>query len=332
VGELYGPDLLASQQELIEAKRAVRRAERGSPALRSAARATLDAARERFRLWGFTPEQIRTLERQGQANDHMTIYSPIAGVVIEKAVDEGSYVGEGDAIVRIADLSKLWLVMPAYESDLRWLRYGQRVAFEVAALPGERFEGRIAFVSPVLDPATRTAEVRVNLDNAGARFKPEMFARARVQVHVRDDGQVVEPSLEGKWLGPMHPEIVSDEPGVCPICGMELVPAETLGFGASGRPPLVIPVTAPLITGERAIVYVAHFGPRHTRYEGREVLLGPRAGKDYVVLQGLREGERVVTRGAFKIDSSLQIRAEPSMMNPEGSGSHAGHAHTSEEP
>jgi Cu(I)/Ag(I) efflux system membrane fusion protein len=79
----------------------------------------------------------------------------------------------------------------------------------------------------------------------------------------------------------------------------------------------VIPATAPLITGDRAVVYIAHFEETgDSWYEGREVQLGPRAGDVYVVLAGLDEGERVVTRGAFKIDSSVQIRAKRSMMNP----------------
>ena len=319
LGELYGPDLLASQQDLIEASRTARRAKQGSPSLATLARANLDASRERFRLWGFSAEQIRKLERQGQPSDHLTLYSPVSGVVIERAVDEGSYVREGDTILRIADLSELWLVMAAYESDLSWLRQGQAVEYEVPALPGEQFEGRIAFVSPVVDPVTRTTQVRLNVANKDGRLKPEMFAKARVRVHVREDGEVVEPSLVGKWIGPMHPEIVRDEGGPCPICGMQLVPAKTLGYEAPGKPPLVIPLTAALITGKRAIVYVASFEEDgSTSYEAREVRLGPRPEDAYVVLHGLEEGERVVKQGAFKIDASIQIQAKRSMMNPQG--------------
>jgi Cu(I)/Ag(I) efflux system membrane fusion protein len=138
-------------------------------------------------------------------------------------------------------------------------------------------------------------------------------------VHVREDGEVVEPSLVGKWIGPMHPEIVRDEGGPCPICGMQLVPAKTLGYEAPGKPPLVIPLTAALITGKRAIVYVASFEEDgSTSNEAREVRLGPRAEDAYVVLHGLEEGERVVKQGAFKIDASIQIQAKRSMMNPQG--------------
>ena len=138
----------------------------------------------------------------------------------------------------------------------------------------------------------------------------------------------LDPSpLDGKWVGPMHPEIVRDEPGVCPICGMDLVEAQTPGDESVGELPLVIPDTAPLITGERAVVYVETGSGAELGYEGREVHLGPHAGNEYVVLHGLREGERVVSRGNFKLDSALQIQARPSMMNPEGGAAPAAHDH-----
>jgi len=119
----------------------------------------------------------------------------------------------------------------------------------------------------------------------------------------------------------MHPEIIKDKPGTCDVCGMPLVRAEDLGYvSAEAKPedmPLVIPVTAALVTGTRAIVYVEVPGKDTPTYEGREIVLGPRAGNYYIVQSGLQEGERVVTRGNFKIDSALQIQAKPSMMSPD---------------
>ena len=127
----------------------------------------------------------------------------------------------------------------------------------------------------------------------------------------------------------MHPEIIKEQPGQCDICGMALVPASTLGYAPASHShaPLVIPTTAPLLTGTRAIVYVELPGEQGPIYEGREVLLGPRAGDVYVVEDGLNEGDLVVTSGNFKIDSALQIRAQPSMMNPTGGHQRTGHDH-----
>ena len=96
------------------------------------------------------------------------------------------------------------------------------------------------------------------------------------------------------------------------------------------RAPLVIPASAPLITGKRAVVYVQLADPNKPTFEGREIILGPRAGDYYLVEEGLTEGEIVVTNGNFKIDSALQIQAKPSMMNPQGQMSKpmpAGHHH-----
>ena len=120
----------------------------------------------------------------------------------------------------------------------------------------------------------------------------------------------------------MHPESVKDGPGQCDVCGMDLVPAEKLFDGADGstESPLVIPASSALMTGRRAVVYVRLPDREKPTFEGREVVLGPRAGDYYVVLEGLSEGERVVVRGNFKSDSALQILARPSMMNPQHQG------------
>jgi YHS domain-containing protein len=128
----------------------------------------------------------------------------------------------------------------------------------------------------------------------------------------------------------MHPSIVKPQPGQCDICGMDLVTTESLGYVAARAPeqlPLVIPETAPLITGKRAVVYVKKPEAQAPTFEGREVTLGPRAGHFYLVESGLNEGEQVVTNGNFKIDSALQIQGKPSMMNPEGDVMPAGHQH-----
>jgi Cu(I)/Ag(I) efflux system membrane fusion protein len=232
---------------------------------------------------------------------------------------EGMYVETGMKLFTVADLSRVWVRLDAYESDLVWLRYGQPVEFQVEAYPGEPFRGTIVFIDPVLDPMTRTVKVRVDAANRDGRLKPEMFVRAVVRATTTDGGKVLQPDFAGKWISPMHPEIVKDGPGTCDICGMPLVTAGELGYAgadaSAANAPLVIPASAPLITGERAVVYVAVPG-REGAFEGREIVLGPRAGDAYLVRDGLKEGDLVVANGAFKIDSSLQIQGKASMMQP----------------
>ncbi|UCE02354.1 MAG: efflux RND transporter periplasmic adaptor subunit [Candidatus Latescibacterota bacterium] len=326
--DLYSPDLLAAQQELLEAQRAVERlAQSDLAVMQQTSRATLDAARDKLRLWGLTDAQIAEIEERGKPTDHVTIYAPIGGIVIEKPVAEGTYVGEGTRIYTIADLERLWVLLDAYESDMSWTRYGQEVLFETEADPGKLFTGVVSFIDPVLHEATRTVKVRVNVDNRDGRLKPGMFVRAQVRAQVDAAGHVVDPRIAGKWICPMHPEVVKNSRGSCSECGMDLVSAESLGYVPEPEEAhdLVVPASAVLITGTRAVVYVEVPETTQPTYEGREILLGPRAGEFYLVRSGLRAGERVVTNGAFKIDSALQIQARPSMMSPKDGGTTPGH-------
>ncbi|MFH0962910.1 MAG: efflux RND transporter periplasmic adaptor subunit [Planctomycetota bacterium] len=330
---VYSPDLRTAQEEFLIAFRRWRNAvQANNPDEAADALSVKEATRKKLELWGILPGQIEALQSTGRSDDHMTIYAPIGGTVIAREAFEGQYVQAGDRLFTIADLSAVWALLDAYEIDIPWVRYGQTVTFESDAFPGETFHGRVAFIQPVLDEMTRTVKVRVNIPNPGERLKPGMFVRARIEVALDEAGRVREPDLAGKWMCPMHPEIVKDSPGACDICEMPLVDTASLGFGPPEAPARMvpsIPITAPLLTGERAVVYVEERSDKGVSYVGREITLGPRAGDYYLVLSGLKEGERVVTRGNFKIDASLQIQAKPSMMGPGGGpppSPHAGHA------
>jgi Cu(I)/Ag(I) efflux system membrane fusion protein len=325
--QIYSEALYTAQEELLAATR------RDRPQSSSRFIEPLDlaeSAREKLRLLGLTPEQIQTIEQRGKSSETVTIYSPVGGVVVGKLKQEGDRVQTGDRIYTVADLNHLWVQMDAYESDLAWLRYGQDVEFTTEAYPGEVFHGRIAFIDPVLNEDTRTVKVRVNVSNDDGRLKPEMFVRAIVKSNVAAGGRVLDASLAGKWISPMHPEIVKDQPGDCDICGMPLVRAESLGYvtaePTNAAKPLIVPTSAVLLTGTRAIVYVQIPDADKPTYEGREIVIGPRAGDFYLVKSGLNEGDLVVTNGNFKLDSALQISAKPSMMTPQGGGG-GGHNH-----
>lgn len=274
LAELYSPELLTAQEELIQAIQTLKKLKNSdSTYLLQTARKTIDAAREKLRLWGFTAQQISEIEKRGTPAERMTIYSPGLGIVIHKNAQEGMYLKTGSRIYTIADLSKVWVQLDAYESDLAALRYGGKVAFTTETYPGETFVGTIAFIDPIINPTTRTAKVRVETDNQKLKLKPGMFVRATA-------------------YSQSNPE----------------------------NPPLVIPVSAALKTGKRAIVYVQLPNQKKPTYEGREILLGQRLGNFYVVKRGLKAGDRVVSHGAFKLDAELQIQAKPSMMTPDGGG------------
>ena len=301
LAEIYSPSLVSAQEELAQAKRSFDSAPEGD----SSARSTLQAAREKLRQYGLTPEQIEAVEKDGTVSRRIVTYAPASGVVVDLAAKEGQYVKTGSTLMRIADLSKVWVTLRAFQSDLPLVRAGQEVIFTSTALPGDTFPGEVVFIDPVLDPKTMTAGVRAVVSNKEGRLRPDMFVSGQVEVPLGSDGRAIEP---GKKRGITHP--------------------------------LVIPATAPMLTGKRAVVYVRLPGSAEPVFEGRDVTLGPRAGESYIVLSGLEEGELVVTNGAFKIDSELQIRAKVSMMNPDGDapppvhdhgeqGDHEGHGDTS---
>jgi Cu(I)/Ag(I) efflux system membrane fusion protein len=316
---MYSPELLQAQSSLLDADRAYAemKGTTASEANLERQRLTIAAVEDQLRLWGLTAGQLAEIRKRGTASDHMTVVSPIAGIVTGMKAVEGDYVGVGTKIYEIADLSRVWVYLDAYESDLAWIKYAQEVEFEAEAYPGDVFTGRISFIHPFLNEMTRTVAVRVTVDNVDGRLKPGMFVRARIHARLAAGGKIVEPHLAQKWISPAHPEVVTEEAGNCPICNTPLVSAESLGYVGEDAPaPLVIPATAPLRTGKRAVVYVEVPDADRPTYEGREVLLGPRTRNHYLVREGLEEGERVVVKGNFKIDSALQILARPSMMSP----------------
>lgn len=327
--ELYSPELYTAQEELIQARKLFESSSSQSTLGKKTVKATLQASREKLRLMGLLDEQIQQIELSESPSNLITVYSPMTGVVIKKNSVEGAYVKTGTNIYTIADLSRVWVIFNAYESDLPWLAFGQNVTFSAEAIPGEKFEGRIAFIDPVLDGKTRTVKVRMNVLNPNGIIKPGMFVHGTIHATLDGDGKAINPDLANKWICPMHPEVVKDHQDQCDICGMDLVKSESMGLiNTSGQKQenLLIPASAVLKTGNRAIVYVQIPGTDPT-FEGREVVLGSRVGDQYIVKSGLTEGELVVKKGNFKIDSAMQIAAKPSMMNPAGGPSGRGHNH-----
>ena len=242
--------------------------------------------RSRLRGFGLQDRDINQVLRLEQPAGLFTVRMPnltsdVGGVILENTAVQGAYVNKGTLLVKIADPRFIWINFDAFERDFPWLRNGQEVEFSSPARPGEVFKAKITSIDPVFDEKNRTFRVGVGYtDNLGL-LRPSMSLRGKVRTLLDKEGR---PAKEGT---------------------------------APERAPLVIPESAPLVTGSRAVVYVAVAGKPGV-FEGREIVLGPKADGTYVVLAGLAEGEQVVTDGAFKIDSERQILAKPSMLQPEG--------------
>jgi len=314
---LWSRELMLVQKEFVDA---VVRAEQ-QPEGSAARRVLLDAARsaeDRLSLFGMTKGELDTLKRERIARDRLTLNAPKGGVVIARDVLPGAYVEEGTPLYTVADLSRVWVEIDVFEADLPHVAEGQRVVVEPFGVVGEPHEARVVLVSPVVDAMRRAVRVRADLTNANGALKPGMLVRARIESEIDAAGHVVvtHDATHGAWTCPMHPEVSRRGPGECPVCGMPLERRARTSKDIAA--PLVIPVDAPLLTGRRAVVYVEYPDAEGARYEGREVVLGPRTDEGYVVVSGLAEGERIVTRGAFKIDAAMQIEARPSMLAPKG--------------
>jgi Cu(I)/Ag(I) efflux system membrane fusion protein len=136
----------------------------------------MSSTRRRLAYWDIPAADIERIERGGEVQRAITLRSPVSGFVIEKNVLQGQRVMAGDALYRIADLSRVWVEGEVYERDLSAVRVGQMVVVEVDALPGRQLAGRITYVYPTLDPETRTSRIRVELPNPGTLLKPGMYA------------------------------------------------------------------------------------------------------------------------------------------------------------
>ncbi len=268
VASVYSPDVYAAQRDLMAARRQRKALKGALPVARRAAKSTYESAKTRLSLLGFGSKSIAKMSREKKPRRSVGISATQGGTVIEQMVQSGDFVNVGQPLFKVASLKDVWVQLDAYASDLPSIRVGQKVQLSVASLPDQVFEGQVAFIDPVVDRNTRTARVRVEVDNKDKKLRPGLFAEA-----------VLLADSDGPTIGPV-----------------------------------MIPKSAPLFTGERAVVFIVLKGKKRPTYEAREVQLGPESGDRYPVLEGLNPGEEVVTYGAFTLDSELQINGGKSMM------------------
>lgn len=170
---VYGPELLAAQQEYLELKARAMRSD--------AAGALLAAARKRLALWDMTPSEIEALQRRGAPVDYVAIHAPINGTVVKKNVVEGTAHKAGMTLMRIADLSRVWVEADVYESELPLVQPGMPVTMVLPYLPGRTFEGTVDYLYPYLEGQSRTGRIRVVLDNPDGVLKPDMYAEVKLE-------------------------------------------------------------------------------------------------------------------------------------------------------
>ncbi len=343
LADVYNPELYQAVRELLLAQERARElaASGSSPLGRSLLGGGEDLVRmasEKLRLWGITQEQIDEILRTGKAEPRMPIVAPLCGVVVRKNVFEGQYVAEGDPLFEIADLSRVWIIAQIYEDQIPLVTVGQAVEATVEAYPGLVFKGKVAFLDPALDPATRTLNVRYDLDNSEGKLQPGMFATVTLKTPLADtplfrsrlasarpasDHAITATSMTveqqrlcpvtraklGSMGDPIQVQLASRKVWVCCSGCPDKLKAEPARYLARLEPPpageiLSIPESAVIDTGDRKIVYVE---AQPGLFEGRQVVLGARIGDRYPVLGGLAPGDRVAAAGAFLIDAETRL-------------------------
>ena len=254
---IYSPDLVATQEEYLLALQGRKQlGESEFPEVARSSQELLEATRHRLHLWDISEEHIRDLERTKQVTKTLPIHSPITGTVIQKEVLQGTHVEPGEELYTIADLSRLWVLADIYEYELPFVKVGQQASVSLSYDPGTVLTGRVGFIYPTLDPKTRTAKVRFELDNAGEKLKPDMYANVELRVD--------------------------------------------LGTRLS------IPQEAIIESGQKQVIFLHHGGGK---LEPRLIKTGVKTGEWSEVLEGLKEGDHVVTSANFLIDSESRLKS-----------------------
>lgn len=208
------------------------------------------SVRQKLILYGMPEQRVNSLRLPSQISSEIAIPAPVSGTVTTRAVNIGEVVEANKELLRITDLSSVWVIAQANETDLGRLRVGSGASVTSDAFPERLFRGQITYIDPRLDEATRTAQVRIELDNPGGVLKIGMYVRA--------------------------------------------------AFGALGqaeRTAPVIPVSAVQTIANRQIVFAATADPNV--FELRSVRLGTESNGQYMVLEGLTVGDKIVTEGSF---------------------------------
>lgn len=188
---LNSPDLIAAQEELLETAKS-----------RSEQPEIFEAAKAKLRQWKLSDAQIDQILRSNKVKSNFEVLAEGSGIVTSKRVNVGDYVSAGSVLFEVADLSRVWVLFDAYESDLPFVKTGNNITFTLQALPGKTFTAVVKFIDPVMDPSNRVAKVRVEVSNGNGQLKPEMFATGVVRANLNVSGdQLVVPSTAVLWTG-----------------------------------------------------------------------------------------------------------------------------------
>ncbi|WP_445720698.1 efflux RND transporter periplasmic adaptor subunit [Flavobacterium sp.] len=191
VAYVYSPELASAQQELIEAY-----------SVKEIQPQLFESVKMKLKNWKVSDATINSIISSGKTQDRFPIYADVSGYIIKKNVELGDYLQKGQTLYDVADLSTVWVLFEIYESDMSWVKKGNKINYTVASFPGETFSGTIAFIDPLINPMTRIAKARVEVANSGLKFKPEMFATGTLKTKVVGNKATLSvPKSAVMWTG-----------------------------------------------------------------------------------------------------------------------------------
>ena len=188
---VYSPELITAQKEMFEAQKLIDL----QPAL-------FNAAKEKLRNWKLSSSTINTIIETGKIIENFPIRADISGVVTDKLVHVGDHLHQGEALYEISNLNKLWILFDLYESDLNFVKKGDKVSYSLNAISGKIFSGNISFIDPIVDPMSRTTKARVEVNNSNKKMKPEMLVDGTIQSEISaKENTIVVPKTAVMWTG-----------------------------------------------------------------------------------------------------------------------------------
>ena len=188
---VYSPELVTAQEELFEAQK-----------MKETQPGLYQAAVEKLKNWKLTEKQINQILEGGVVQEQFPILADVSGIILNKKVNLGDYIKKGQTIYEVANLSKVWVLFDVYESDIPWVKTGDKVQFTVQSIPGETFNGKISFIDPVINPKTRVASARVEISNPGMRLKPDMFVLGTIESPIHNEKEaLIVPKSAVMWTG-----------------------------------------------------------------------------------------------------------------------------------
>ncbi len=189
---IYSPQLVATQEEyLLALKNAETLKDSPFQDVREGAQSLLASALQRLKFLDMPAHQIKQLNKTRKVMKGVHIHSPFDGIVMHIGARDGQRITPNTELYKIADLSKVWVIVDVYEDELPWVRVGDEAEMRVAGIPGKTYHGKVAFMYPYLEAKTRTLKVRLEFDNPDLMLKPEMFANVRLRASKQVNAVVV---------------------------------------------------------------------------------------------------------------------------------------------